>query len=252
MTFLERPSHESERRGMPEISPMRVLGGIGLSLICVVTTLACGRIPLDDPAETAPAGSAGNGGSAGSAGSAGTGSGGGGVAGAAGAAGRVPAAHRPTASSCPAMMLPFNSPTMCPFAKAPGLEVPAGWCNSVSDCTAGQDPRCVGSLPFGNCSCTYDACFSDGDCPAGEICACSGVYSGNACVGGTCEIDADCGAGGYCSPVVDGCSSQVLGYACHTAQDTCSDNTDCPFGASCAPDPSTKAWRCGPANGCPL
>ncbi|HVU49139.1 MAG TPA: hypothetical protein VHL80_00540 [Polyangia bacterium] len=52
--------------------------------------------------------------------------------------------------------------------------------------------------------------------------------------------------------MVGGCSGQVLSYACHTAKDTCSDNKDCEFSASCAPDPVTKVWGCGPAPGCPM
>jgi hypothetical protein len=223
---------------------MRPSVGLLFAVVCAASTLACGRVPLDDPAETAPAGSTGRGGSVGSAGSAGTGSGVGGATGAAGTAGRVPAVHRPTADRCPTMVR-SSSPSPC------GM-IGTGPCKSDGDCTDGQDGRCVLSLPFGACSCTYDACFEDVDCAGGGICACSGSYSGNSCVTGNCHVDADCGAGGFCSPVVDGCSSQVLGYACHTAKDTCSDNKDCPFGASCAPDPSTKAWECGPANGCPL
>jgi hypothetical protein len=214
--------------------------GLSFAVVCAVSTLACGRVPLDDPSRAAPAGSTGSGGSVGSAGSAGTGSGGGAVTGTGGATGRVPAVHRPTADRCP----------LVESTSVPCGTVAGGSCKSDGDCTGGTDGRCVLSLPFG-CLCAYDACFVDADCVSGTICACNS-YSGNSCVTGNCHVDSDCGAGGFCSPVVDGCSSQVLAYACHTAKDTCSDNKDCPFGASCAPDPSTKAWGCGPANGCPL
>ncbi len=227
---------------------MRRSVGLWLSVVCSMTAFACGGTPLS-PGGSGSAGGAGAAGSdSGSAGSAGTGSGGGGGGGAAGAVGRVPAVHRVAATACPVFAPPAM--TTCPFASAPGLDVPAGWCNSVSDCTSGKDGLCQPSINGPWCSCTYDACFADADCPGDALCLCSGVYSSNTCVTASCHVDADCGPGGYCSPVVDGCSSQVLGYACHTPKDTCSDNKDCPFSSSCAPDPSTKAWRCGPANGC--
>jgi len=127
-----------------------------------------------------------------------------------------------------------------------------GPCKSDGDCTDGKDGLCVLSLTVAACSCTYDQCFSDDDCPAGTLCSCSGFYSGNTCVSGSCHVDADCGVGGYCSPVVAGCSGQVIGYACHKADDKCSDNKDCPFSSSCAPEFGTGSWVCGLANGCPL
>jgi hypothetical protein len=227
---------------------MRVSTRLGSSLLCVLV-LGCGRQQLDDPSGAGPAGSTGEGGSAGSAG---TDAGGAGLAGATGTAGQLPAVHRSTAAACPAMMLPPDASTMCPFARAPGLEVPGGSCNSASDCTAGQDPRCVGSLPSGSCSCTYDACFSDADCPAGEVCACSGVYSGNACVGGACRIDADCGVGGFCSPEIEHCTGVVLGYFCRTPKDTCVNDADCGDAVHCARDPGTGTWGCQSLDGCPL
>ena len=235
---------------------MRPSVGLWLSIVCFVTAVACGGTPLPtggsgSSGATGAAGSGGASGSAGAMGVAGTGSGAGGATGAAGAVGRVPAVHRAAATVCPV----FAPPTMttCPFATVPGLEMPTGgWCNSVSDCTSGKDGRCQSSINGPWCSCTYDACFADADCAGGALCLCSGVYSSNTCVSASCHVDADCGTGGYCSPVVDGCSSQVLGYACHTAKDTCSDNKDCPFSSSCAPDPNTKVWGCGLANGCPV
>ncbi len=218
---------------------MRSSIGLWLSLICSVASLACGREPLD-LGPTSSAGANGSAGSMGASGSGGSSGAGGGVTGTAGAAGRVPAVHRPTADRCP----------LVESTSAPCGTVAGGSCKSDDDCTGGTDGRCILSLPFG-CLCAYDACFVDADCGSRMVCACNS-YSGNACVGGTCEIDADCGVGGYCSPVVGGCSSEVLGYACHTEKDTCSDNKNCPFSAACAPDPSTKVWGCGPANGCPL
>jgi hypothetical protein len=128
-----------------------------------------------------------------------------------------------------------------------------GNCSDASDCAAGADGRCVGHLPAGNCTCSYDACFSDGDCPGGAVCACSGVFSGNACVGSTCAIDADCGVGGFCSPELEHCTGAVLGYFCRTPKDTCIDDADCGDAAHCdARDPSTGIWGCQSLDGCPL
>jgi hypothetical protein len=227
---------------------MRLSTGFWMSLVCSLAALACGRVPLDLPATGSggvtggATGSAGTSGAAGTGGAAGSGTGSGGFAGSAPV--RVPAVHRPTAAPC-VFMTPPTSPSPCEMTGT-------GPCKGNGDCTFGTDGRCVLSLPAGACSCTYDACFADADCPFGDVCSCSGAYSGNACVSGSCRTDADCGASGYCSPVVEGCSMQVVGYACHTAKDTCSGNSDCPFSASCAPEFSDGAWVCGPANGCPM
>ena len=234
---------------------MRLSLRLRMSLLCSVAVLACGREPLDlgptgSGGGTASAGATGSGGptgAAGTSGAAGT-TGSGGSAGAPSAPLRVPSVHRPTAASCPT--LPASAPTMCPFGN-PGVGRPADWCFSDADCASGKDGRCEPSINGPWCSCAFDACFADADCPGAALCLCSGVYSGNTCVSASCHVDADCGVGGYCSPVVEGCSSQVMDYACHTAKDTCSDNKDCPLGSSCAPDPSTGVWACGPGNGCP-
>ena len=216
---------------------MRSSDILRLSAFLALAALTCGREPLD----LGPTGSGGAG-TAGATGSGGT-TGSGGSAGAPTAPLPVPAVHRAAATSCP-MMAPTASPLRCAVEEM-------GPCKSDSDCTDGKDGRCVLSLPIAGCSCTYDQCFEDADCPAGNVCTCGGAYSGNTCVSGSCRVDADCGVGGYCSPVVGGCSSDAMDYACHTPKDTCSDNKDCPFGSSCAPDPSTGVWACGPGNGCP-
>jgi hypothetical protein len=242
-----------------------------ISLICCVV-LACGREPLDLSPSAAPGGSgsagasaagatagpAGMTGAAGSMGVAGlTGAAGmtgaAGTMGVAGGAERIPTMHRPTAMACPTMTLPASAPTTCPFAgEGKGVGVP-GWCNSVSDCTEGKDPRCVGAIPSGKCSCTYDACFSDRDCPANHVCACSGVYSGNACVAGNCRIDADCGTGGYCSPIIDRCTSGVTGYFCRSSKDACANDGDCGAATpNCDRDPVTGVWGCQSIHGCVL
>jgi hypothetical protein len=86
----------------------------------------------------------------------------------------------------------------------------------------------------------------------GGVCACSGVYSGNACVTGSCHIDADCGAEGYCSPEIEHCSGAVTGYFCRTTKDTCTDDKDCGVAAHCARDPGSGVWGCQSTDGCPV
>ena len=255
---------------------MRPWVGICLSLAGTLTAIACGRGPLDDPGGTRSAGSSGSAGAAGdasgaagvtasggaggtnsstgtagAAGIGGTGSGGGGAPGAAGVTGRMPTMHRPTATACPIMMLPPNTPTMCSDANDPLGATTPGWCKNDSDCTNGEDGRCV-AIPPGpapNCGCTYDACFSDGDCSANGVCACSGAYSGNACIPGNCHVDADCGVGGYCSPSFHDCGFLVA-YQCHTSKDQCVNDADCgPYG--CAYDPTMAVWACRIPAFCP-
>ncbi len=237
---------------------MRPSACLRMWLLCSLAVLACGREPLDlGPRDSAGGtGTAGATGSAGTTGAAGT-SGAAGMTGSAGAPSAplpVPAVHRPAPVSCPRMTLPASAPTMCLFAKAPGVEVPAGWCNSNADCTSGTDGRCVPSILTAQCSCEYDACFADADCPGGDVCACSGVFSGNACVSGSCRVDADCGAGGFCSPTVDHCSGVITGYFCRTAKDTCTDDKDCGdlYAEHCARDPGTGVWGCQSSDGCPM
>ncbi len=45
---------------------------------------------------------------------------------------------------------------------------------------------------------------------------------------GNCRVDSDCGANGFCSPTAtsDGCG-EVAGYYCHTAADSCTNDSDC-------------------------
>ena len=124
--------------------------------------------------------------------------------------------------------------------------------------------------------CSYDECADDSDCPAAAPCLCRpSATSGaaNFCYGGgNCRVDGDCGPGGFCSPSlvndlcacvdtpcppdagavcsVNGvevpcmCNSCGHGYYCHTRQDACLDDSDCPSGASCNYDTFTARWRC--------
>jgi hypothetical protein len=175
---------------------------------------------------------------------------------------RVPKIHRSTASSC---MQPrsggSDAGVYCGFF---GGEVggDAGACQYDTDCTAGMSGRCVCNafLPVTGSvtSCSYDACQSDLDCAngsSGGVCDCregplgSGNQSAaNVCLAGNCRTDADCGSGGYCSPSnVPGCGPDWwYGYFCHTANDTCTNDTDCPGpNGLCAT--YGNAWHCYPS-----
>jgi hypothetical protein len=165
---------------------------------------------------------------------------------------RVPLHHRPTPASCPSERGP--GPAGQPYPS--GV---ASTCTSDSQCTAGVNGRC---FPFeglvGNGGCSYDECSTDSDCGSGVTCLCRGSSadnSANVCVGGgNCVLDSDCGPGGYCSPSVEQDCRLTTPYFCHTAMDTCTDDSDCPSvdagpvpcGAltTCAFDPQEQRWAC--------
>jgi hypothetical protein len=96
----------------------------------------------------------------------------------------------------------------------------------------------------------------DGDCGTGKLCACHGspyTYgTGNTCTPGNCRVDADCGPGGYCSPAFNtsGCGS-LGGYYCHTANDQCVNDNDCPSANVCTYSASAAVWQCAATVLCP-
>jgi hypothetical protein len=125
-------------------------------------------------------------------------------------------------------------------------------CVSDSSCTQGVNGRCTAGGAVAGCSCTYDACSGDSDCPSNQTCACHGspyAYAGNQCISGNCRIDSDCGAGSYCSPSGD---LSVVGYYCHTPQDTCINDDECtvrncsgpPGEPRCVYAGSAGHWQC--------
>jgi hypothetical protein len=153
-----------------------------------------------------------------------------------------------------------------------------GSCSVDSDCTKGQNGRCVNLGPVAYLSCSYDECFQDSDCDAGAPCECrpsSASSAPNSCLtGSTCAVDSDCGPGGYCSPSVVAdfceCGSTELcgdsglpmctaggmpvpcvcgdscghGYYCHSRCDACVDDSDCDGGATCNYDRLSHRWEC--------
>jgi hypothetical protein len=161
--------------------------------------------------------------------------------------GEVPIQHRPSGAACPQQRGPGMLPSGCPWDA--GL---MPMCLHDSDCTQGNSGRCLPAtltpLPCA-VACSYDECFADTDCPSNQPCDCRQSATDNApntCVGGSqCRIDSDCGPGRYCSPSA-GYGSFNCGYAyfCHTAADTCVNDTDCDSGR-CQYDSTAGHWHCG-------
>lgn len=148
----------------------------------------------------------------------------------------LPDPHRPTPVQCLACRPPS------------GTTATSGMCLSDADCsdaTMGANGRCV----YGRIGtyCTYDTCFSDGDCATDEVCLCDTQNGGgNACVPADCHVDADCGASQGCSPTFGSCGhySGFVGYRCHTAADTCTVDADCTAPGYCAYDELSGHWAC--------
>jgi hypothetical protein len=99
--------------------------------------------------------------------------------------------------------------------------------------------------------CVPDACQSDAACGAGRLCACPGEADRfvRSCVAAGCRVDGDC-ATGFCSPSPNGCSGQLAGWYCHTADDECHNDSDCPGSGGgtgqCYDEPDRSRWLCSP------
>jgi hypothetical protein len=63
---------------------------------------------------------------------------------------------------------------------------------------------------------------------------------------GNCRVDSDCGANGYCSPTAGGGCGGVSGYYCHTAEDTCVNDSDCQMNGPdvCEYSTGDGRWEC--------
>lgn len=167
--------------------------------------------------------------------------------------GGVPSVHFPTATSCRASRGPGNAGSgfTCPDAGGVGS---FQCCTADTDCTDGTNGRCTITGNAGP-HCTYDECSTSTDCATGKSCGCGDVnqYSYNICVPSNCRTDSDCGAGGYCSPTLDfTCGTyggEYAGVYCHTAQDQCTNDSDCTstsssIGGRCSYNPETSRWEC--------
>ena len=148
--------------------------------------------------------------------------------------------HRAVGTTCPTTR-PAVTPT-----KGGEFPYPRG-CAVDADCTKGKNGRCT-LHPSRELECDYDQCLSDKDC-GGGVCECRGATDSfaNVCRGGNCAIDADC-KGFACSPSLGGCGhlGGVFGYYCHTAQDQCTNDADCPGKkeGACRFLPTAGAFKC--------
>jgi hypothetical protein len=152
--------------------------------------------------------------------------------------------HRPDDSQCSEPAAAGNcgcascggDPNCCP---EPPFE-----CTADSNCTQGVNGRCSGTGPVAGCACTYDLCSGDSDCPSNQTCAChDSPYwnAGSQCFPGNCRVDSDCGPGGECSPSYD---LTLVGFYCHTPQDDCVNDADCPAQIDCSSGPMAGGPKC--------
>ncbi len=161
-----------------------------------------------------------------------------------------PYQHRDAALECPATPKPEGERSV----RSPDAGVPPvadeTWCSYDSDCSKGKNGRCVSHGHMAS-HCGYDECATDADCKDGKVCACD--HDGNSCVSANCHTDADCGGRG-CSPAYGhSCNgfSTLWGYYCHTAKDSCTDDSDCSGSTShCIYSSEDARWVCVDAGRC--
>ena len=210
-------------------------------------TSGAGSPGAGSPGAGAPGAGAGSGGRAAAGASSGGASSGGASSG--GSGGHVtpePTQHRSEATACG-----VPPGTGAGGSAAQGAQPPLQTCTKSSECTAGPNGRCTsGRIGL---YCSYDNCFADTDCAAGEVCLCSAPDgTGNRCTQPGCQVDADC-PGSWCSPTFGTCGSYggVTNYSCHTAADECVNDSDCTSnslgGGYCMYDPQVTHWVCSTA-----
>lgn len=161
----------------------------------------------------------------------------------------TPKEHRPQAIACSTARAPSRD-----VGAGVDSGIAAGECAKDVDCTKGTNGRCQPAARTAINFCSYDACSNDSACGANGVCACAtegadGQRSAHACLTGNCTIDAACGAGSYCSPSLGtncGRYGGVVGYFCHTPQDTCTNDDEC-GGGFCAWTEEIGKWACSNA-----
>lgn len=140
----------------------------------------------------------------------------------------------------------------------PGAPVPDECCTSA-DCAQGKCydnsmlPYCGGPFPAPYNTCVSDACQSDADCGAQQICAPAGAWGrpNRACVAASCHTNADCGAGGACVPIIATCCGTPQGLAC-VFPGGCSKDSDCASDGSTHCEIKDGKGQCVPGFvGCP-
>jgi hypothetical protein len=151
-------------------------------------------------------------------------------------------AGRATAVACAAVRPPGSANARLSSAE----------CKTDADCTTGKNGRCTAiSGRVQRNACTYDACTTDADCPAGP-CDCDA--DGNLCATGDCKVDADCGDGGACvGTPANLCFGRSLTFHCTTSGDTCTPDTqDCPNGSKCMFSGEVGHYTCEEIQPCPV
>jgi hypothetical protein len=175
--------------------------------------------------------------------------------------GRAPLTHRDAGTDCPRDRAEdAGSP---PFSSLP---FPGNTCAHNADCTAGQNGRCLSEPNYGapdpvtgqeiaynETYCSYDDCFVDSDCGLRVPCDCriQNIYGApNVCLlGSNCALDSDCQPPGFCSRSYGLPKEPDYGFFCHTTNDTCIDDVDCPPRVgdteyTCRFDSTLARWRC--------
>jgi hypothetical protein len=245
------PRHGTERPATLKLVTMSLSSALTAATVVLLFCAACGG----NARQTTASGGAGAGAGAG----AGTGAGNNsdasapdaqaeaGAATRGGACGNVPVVprdHRAVAQACPSTRgsVPLDV-TAC--TDRTGIA-----CARDADCTAGKNGRCFTNGDKCLTVCSYDQCLTDSDCAAGPcVCRSSGIDpSANGCLASAqCRTDADCPNCQYCSPSYISnpadCSPGFSTYACHTARDECTDQSDC-SGLVCGYDPGVARWGC--------
>jgi hypothetical protein len=157
---------------------------------------------------------------------------------------RVPKDHRASVVACPTARGAGNA------AKLDASPPPG--CNQDSECTMGQNGRCLLNGWGFTAACSYDDCYADSECPGNVACVCRESANDslpNVCaLGSGCRIDSDCGPCGYCSPSGNPFFRRIESF-CHTAGDTCTDDSDCQSNPGscqqgCNFDPQAGHWSC--------
>jgi hypothetical protein len=109
-------------------------------------------------------------------------------------------------------------------------------CSNDSECTSAPAGVCEKRIRFARCE--YQGCLEDGDCSAGQRCACASPR--HVCVAADCAADTDCAAGQLCL-LGRGCFGAPAGYHCSTPLDTCHADEECAPGSHCKFD---GHWQC--------
>ncbi len=160
--------------------------------------------------------------------------------------------HRDKTVVCSGELDEFNPPPDRPRDELNSAQLS---CNSDSECTDYVGGHChdlQDDLTLAIRQCVYDACYIDAHCGDEKVCECGNGVVANRCVTANCLVDEDCsGEQGYCSPSPGSCGPDfgIGGYFCHSENDECFCDTDCPgddeYGDGyCAYDTAIGSWRC--------